>query len=476
MKRCLSIFGCVLLAGCAGAKPQLPPKASVAPPAAWRENQDSADDVPMDWWRTFGDSALTAVVESALDNNVDIALAASRVSEARAQFRLARAQGLPNIDFAAEGGRDRDINPGFGVPELQTAGEGELQASYDLDLFGRLRDTSKAARAALLASVAARDNVRLAVASSAAAGYITLRALDARLVVLRETLTARSDELRIARRRAQTGYSSQLDLTQAEAAYDETEQLIPATELAIAHQEDGLSLLLGNNPGTIQRGSEFDALAVPQVPPLVPALVLRRRPDIEAAEQDLAAADHALDAARAAFMPDIQLGASGGYAGSNIIPPTGPVAIWALGGSILAPIFESGRLEAGQDAATARRDLAAFAYRKTALTAFREVEDALAAIKRESEQERSLSNECDVLAHTLVLAKNRYRSGYSPYLDQLDAQRGLLSARVAEIQAHADRLNATVGLFQALGGGWRLSGPVDDRNAVADTKSEARKN
>jgi len=172
-----------------------------------------------------------------------------------------------------------------------------------------------------------------------------------------------------------------------------------------------------------------------------------------AAEEQLVAADRSLDSVRAAFMPDVQLSASGGLVASTII--SSPVWIFSLGGSIVAPLFDSGRLKAQQETVAARRDQAAFAYRRAALTAFREVEDALASDQRLSEQEAALVAQRDVLARTLTLATNRYRAGYSPYLDQLDAERGLLSADLALVQSHADRLNAVVSLYQALGGGWR---------------------
>jgi NodT family efflux transporter outer membrane factor (OMF) lipoprotein len=409
--------------------------------------------ISSNWWQAFGDPVLTRVVDSAVDNNVDIGLAAARVAEARGQFHLAKAQALPNVVGVAGGGRQRDLNPGFGIPESQTAGQAEVSISYDLDFFGRLTHASDAARAALLSSEAARDNIRLAVAASAAAGYITLRALDARLAVLRATLAARADSLKIARRRFAAGYSSELDLVQAEADYRAAAQLIPAALLAIARQEDGLSILLGVNPQQIDRGVDLDKLAFPSVPATVPATLLRRRPDIVAAEEQLVAADRSLDSVRAAFMPDVQLSASGGRVASTII--SSPVWIFSLGGSIVAPLFDSGRLKAQQETVAARRDQAAFAYRRAALTAFREVEDALASDQRLSEQQAALVAQRDVLARTLTLATNRYRAGYSPYLDQLDAERGLLSADLALVQSRADRLNAVVSLYQALGGGWR---------------------
>jgi multidrug efflux system outer membrane protein len=465
-----AILSVVMLAACAGPRPMIPPQATVIPSQAWRSDPGAAPgEVDAPWWQGFGDSVLTRVVESALANNVDIELAASRVAEARGQFRLAQAQRLPNVTGAAGIERVRDVNPGFGVPEQKSGGEGEISISYDLDLFGRLTDEAEAARSALLSSEAARDNVRLAIASSAASGYITLRALDARLSVLRQTLAARANSLTVIRRRAEAGYASQLDLAQAEADYRAAEQLIPAAQLAISRQEDGLSVLIGDNPRAIERGLELNSFALPIVPSAVPGSLLRRRPDIVTAEEQLIAADHSLDSARAAFLPDVQLSASGGLVGANLIPS--PIEVFSLGGSLLAPLFDSGRLQAQQEVVAARRDQAAFAYRKTALTAFREVEDALAAEQRLTEQEVAQTAQRDVLARALTLATNRYRDGYSPYLDQLDAERGLLSAELALVQTRSDRLTALVTLYQALGGGWQSAGSPE---TFAPPRTQAR--
>ncbi len=236
-----------------------------------------------------------------------------------------------------------------------------------------------------------------------------------------------------------------------------TEQLVPALQLAITRQENGLSVLLGENPRAIERGVALSALATPAVPSMLPSQLLRRRPDIAQAEQLIVASDRSLDAARAAFLPRIQLAVAGGYVDSTLIAD--PVGIFSVGGSILAPLFEGGRLRAQADAATARRDQAAYFYRKVALNAFREVEDALAAFQRTNEQELILRQQRDALARALVQASNRYRAGYSSYLEQLDAQRGLLSADLSLVQASSDRLSAAVSLFQALGGGWTPASP-----------------
>ncbi|HKF66825.1 MAG TPA: efflux transporter outer membrane subunit, partial [Vicinamibacterales bacterium] len=320
---------CFAVAGCAGPRPQIPAEASVTPPPLWREaSHDTATPVTATWWDAFGDPALTRAVAMALANNTDIYLAAARVEEAQGEFHLASAQLLPNVSAQGGGGRERFVNPGFGIAQEQTTGQAELSLSHDLDLFGRLATARDAAYARLLSSADSRDGVRLAVAASTAGGYITLAALDARLVVLRETLVQRANSLNVIRRRAETGYSTQLDLAQAEAEYRAAAQLIPAAELAIARQENGLSVLLGSAPREVQRGRELNAFVVPDIPAAVPSALLRRRPDIAAAEEQLVAADATLDSARAAFMPSIQLSASGGVAASTLFQPS-TIWIWA---------------------------------------------------------------------------------------------------------------------------------------------------
>ncbi|MBU2362691.1 MAG: efflux transporter outer membrane subunit, partial [Alphaproteobacteria bacterium] len=439
------------LAGCAGPRPAAPLDAVVQPPAAWRAVTPAGTAVDAAWWRSFGDPALSQVVETALAHNTDLAVAAARVEEARAQYRLAEAQRLPNLSAGVGGGRQRDVSP-FGAPQVQTAGRGQFSVSYDTDLFGRLANASAAARAGLLATEAGRDSLRLAVAATAASGYVNLRALDARLAVLRDTLEARSESRRLTKRRSDTGYSPRLDYEQAEAEYRAAEQLMPVTEAAIARQENGLSVLLGENPRAIVRGRELAQIGAPPVPNGLPADLLRRRPDLAQAEQQLVAADRSLDSARAAFLPNIQLTAAGGYVASTLL--NDPIQTYSLGGSLLAPILDGGRLRAQQGVVAARRDQAAQAYRKAALTAFREVEDALAAEQAARAQAVSLEAQRHALSEALLLATNRYKAGYSAYIEKLDAQRSLLAVELTLIQTRSDRLNALIALYQGVGGGW----------------------
>lgn len=439
------------LSACAGPHVETARLDPIAPPAQWRV--DAGPTAPLDqaWWQSFGDPLLTGLVERALANNLDIAVAASRVRDARAQERAAHAALLPTLDASASGTHSRSVGA-LGTPSEQWAAQPQLQAGWELDLFGRLGDQQSAARSAWLASQAARDAVRLSVAATTASGYINLLSLDARLAVVRQTLDARSATLRLVERRADAGYSPRLELMQARADYEAAAELIPPLEQAIAQQENALKLLIGELPGPVERAASLAALIEPAIPDGLPSELLRRRPDVAQAEHQLAAADHSLAAARKRFLPQIRLTGSAGLALSTLLPD--PVRLWSLGGSILAPLFEGGRLRAGAESAGAQRDIAAFTYRKTALNAFREVNDALAVVEQTDRQTAIIVRQRAALAESYRLASNRYREGYSPYLDQLDAQRGLLASELSLVQAQASALLARVTLYQAMGGGW----------------------
>ena len=440
----------LLIAGCAPAISPRPEASVVAPPADWRTSLPAEGAAEREWWGRFGDPQLSALVEQARANNTDLAIAAARVAEARAQERVARSLLLPSLSASVPGSEARTVNA-FGQPSESTSAQPTFQAAYEVDLFGVNAARRDAARASAAALAAAQEAATLSVSATAASGYITLLALDDRLKVLRETLVQRGEALRIARDRAEAGYTSELERRQSEAEYRAAEQQIPTIEAAIARQENALSLLVGDTPHAITRGTDFDALATPVVPAVGPSDLVRRRPDIAQAEYSLAATDANLRAARGQFLPQIRLSASGGAAISSLLGD--PITIWSIGGSILAPIFSGGRLEGQFDAATAQRDQAAFAYRKAVLTAFREVEDQLALIDRLGAQEQALLAQRAAVAEVLRHATNRYRAGYSPYLEQIDAQRALLSVDLALIQLRADRLTSYVALYQALGGG-----------------------
>jgi outer membrane protein, multidrug efflux system len=444
----------IVLAGCAGPAVKTSVIAPVQPAASWRTDGGATAPIDSQWWASFSDPPLVALIDKALAHNSDVAIAAARVREAHANVQLARSQLFPTLEAVAAGGRTRSVSA-FGTPLQQTFGQLQLQAAYEVDLFGRLADTTSAAQSAYLASAAARDTVRLAVASATASQYITLLGLDARLAIARQTVEAREASLRIARSRDQAGYSPRLELRQAEAAYDSAAQIVVQIESAITRTEDGLSQLVGDVPGAIARTGTLDALTKPLIPEGLPSQLLERRPDIAQAANQLAATDASLAAARKRFLPQLRLSGTGGRVFSSILDD--PISIWSIGGSVLAPLFEGGRLHAQAEVAASQRDQAASIYRRTVLTSFREVEDALASVKQVDSQLELARHEVDTLVETLRLATNRYREGYSSYLEQLDAQRGLLGAQLTAASLQADALTARVLVYQAMGGGWSAS-------------------
>jgi multidrug efflux system outer membrane protein len=452
IRRVLPLLASALaLGGCLGERPPLPPAAALSPPPAWRSPLTGAAPIAADWWEAFGDPTLDALVRKAVVHNDDIARAAAAVAEARASVRAANANRGLEIDVAGLGGYTRQLEV---TGPLNTWGaEPEATIAYDFDLFGRLASTAAGARARLLSTKAAHDAVVLGAASTTASAYISLLGLDERLRIARETLAARGDQLRIQRRLTEQGYASQLELRQAEAEYKAAEDLTPQLELSITEEENALSVLLGDPPAVVVREtSSLARLQAPLIPAGLPSDLLRRRPDLYAAEQAVVAADRSLDASRAEMLPQVALT---GYSGGEIATVlANPESIFLIGTSALAPVFDSGRRRAGADVSAARRDEAAFAYRATALTAFREVEDALAAIQRLEQRRGILEAAVAAYSGALRVATERYQAGYAPYIDQIDAQRSLLSAQLSLTQVETSRMVAFVTLYQAMGGGW----------------------
>ncbi len=438
-----------VLPGCAPTLQQSPVEASVEPPVEWRTTLLGTGSVETNWWEGFGDPQLTRLVNQARQNNPDIRVAAARVEEARATERGSRALLLPSLGAGVDAGIRREVSP-IGRAQESVAALPVFRASYELDLFGKNDARIDAAKSGVAASEEAEEAARLSVSAATASGYVTLLALDARLSVIEETVRSRADALKFARDRAEVGYTSQLELRQAEAEYQATAQLVPQITAQIAQQENALSVLTGELPLAIKRGGTLADLRMPSAPATLPSELLRRRPDIAAAEYRVAAADAQMRVARAQFLPSINFGASAGAAVSDLLAD--PITIWSLGGSILAPIFQGGRLEAQLDGATAQRDQAAWAYRAAALKAFREVEDRMVVLTSLEAQQEPLNAQRAAVADALRHARNRYRAGYTPYIEQVDAQRALLGVELSLVQVKADQLSALIGLYQAVGG------------------------
>jgi len=448
----------LLLAGCRITVPDRPASA-LEVPVAWRAPLQVGPNAAVEqgWWRAFGDPALDALVTQALARNGDLRTARSRLQEYQARVQVARAAQEPSLSASLGPTRARSIGP-LGTPIESTAITGNVQAAYEFDPFGRLEAATQAARFDLAAQQAAADAVALSVAANTASGYLNLRGLDAQLALARQTLASREQSLALARRQFEVGYSSRLELSQAEAEYRNTAAVVPQLERAITQQENALNLLAGANPGPVARGAELTALRPPGIAPGLPSELLRRRPDIAQAERSIAAADASLAAARDQMLPSLRLtGSVGGYA-HNLPDLLGSgTLLWSVGGSVLAPIFDAGRLRAQAEISASLRDRAVFAYETVVRNAFAETENGLSSVQRLREQLAQAEARRTATAEVLRIAHNRYRNGYSSYLEELDAQRNAFSAETSALQLRASWLQAHVDLYRALGGGWNVA-------------------
>lgn len=446
----------VALAGCRSA--DVPPAApSLQFPAAWRADIGPASPLEGWWWRNFHDSQLNQYVEQALRYNSDVLIARERVNEYQARAYAADSSLFPSLDASLTGSRARAQSAATGLPVHSTVYKGGLTASYDVDIWGANRSAADAAEATLEAQKAAAAAADLTVATSVAAGYLTLLSLDEQLRVTRQTLKSREDAYNMAKRQFETGYTSRLELMQADSELRSTRAQIPPLAHQIAQQENALSVLIGSNPQAISR-QDFAHLTPLALPSQLPSSLLNRRPDIVQAQRQLLAADATLASSQAQLLPSINLTATGSMQ-DRTLPDLldNPLRLWSLGGSILAPLLNRQALNAQVDVSMAQRNQALYGYEKTVRGAFREVNDSLDAITRYGEQLTELQDQEAVAQETLRIAGNRYRNGYSSYLDVLDAQRTLFSTQTSVVQVKNNLLLAQVDLYRALGGGWSVS-------------------
>jgi multidrug efflux system outer membrane protein len=436
-------------------------------PAAWRgapAQGVSTLAVGERWWTVYGDSALDALVEEAFTHNRDLALAAARVDEARALLRVAESQVIPSIDATAQRDRTRasEVSP---IPLPPSAIErnsyrAQLNLSYELDLWGRLRGAGDVARAELLATQAARETVRLALGADVVRSYFTLLALDEQLDATRRSLALREDNLRLQRVRHTAGLIGDFQLRQLEAEVAAAQAQLPALERSRTAEELALAVLLGRSPRAIselavKRDSSRSEPPPPVTPEGLPSDLLLRRPDIVQAEQRLIAANARIAVARAALFPRISLT---GYLGSESTALrdlfSGPALIWQLAFGLAQPIFQGGRLFGEIDAVKAREQQALAQYQKSVQEAFREVRQALSAQTHARDIFQAESARAAALRDTLRLARIRYENGLVSQLEVLDAERNLLAADLNRADALRAQRVAVADLTRALGGGW----------------------
>jgi len=425
------------------------------------------------WWNAFGDPVLDGLVREAVANNLDLAIATARIEEFDAILMGTRSQAFPQIGYDVEATRKRTserIGISFppGSSPLSSSFGVLLTSSWEIDLWGRIRRETEAARANLLATTEARRGVVLTLVSSVIGGYVTLLDLDDRLKVAQDTLAGREESVVIFRKRLEAGYISDYEMAQVQAEYETAVAAVPDLQRQIAIQEDALSVLLGRNPGPIERGRNLRSLGTPAVPASLPAELLTRRPDILAAEQQLIASNALIGAARALYFPRISLTGIGGLASNSLGNLfTGTARTWTFTGDVAGPIYTGGGLQATTDQAVARREQSLAAYRLTIQNAFREVDDALSRVQKSREIEQSVDRRVTSLKQAVSLVRIRYDNGYTDYLNVLDTERSLFSAELTLATARGDTYRALVDLYRALGGDWideadRMS--VDERN------------
>ncbi|MBA4218419.1 MAG: efflux transporter outer membrane subunit [Proteobacteria bacterium] len=450
--RLLWALPALALAACAQ-HPVAPAAPPITPPAQWQHTGGSAAQ-RSDWWQGFGDATLTALITEALVSNHDLRLAAARVAEAHAMARVQHAAFWPSLDVVAAEMRSRSISDVKLAPYLSTGHQALFQAGYELDLWGRVADLASAADSSEAASAAARDAVALSVSASVAQSYIGLLELDAQIDLARRMLASRERSLALTRQRFEVGHASAVELAQAQIEMHGSAQALPQLARAVERQEAQLNLLLGRRPGPVERGGRLDALRPCAMPDAgLPSELLRRRPDLYSAELQLAASDAQLAAARKQWLPSLRLSASFGTVGSSVLR-NGPFSIWSLGGSVLAPLFNGGRLQALAEGSAARREQALVTYERTVLAAWTEVETQLDAHLQQQTQLQQALDQRQSAAEALRLAGRRYREGYASQLDELLAQRSLLTVEQSVLQSQAGLLQNEVALFRALGGGW----------------------
>jgi multidrug efflux system outer membrane protein len=435
-----SLAAALALAGCAMA-PQPAPPATLVTPAQWRTPVIPGAPVERDWWRSFGDPVLDQLVREAEQNNGDVRVALSRLQEYQARVRIAASAQAPALTASLGETRARSLGAAGAAVE-GNAVTGQVQASYELDLFGRLAATTAAARFDLQSQEALLAATTLAVAANTASGYLNLRGLDAQLALARATLASRQRSYDLARRQFEVGYSSRLDQAQAEAELHSSASVVPQLERAIAQQENALRILAGASPGPVARGVDLLELRPPSIDAGMPSALLRRRPDIAQAESTLAALDASLEAARDQLLPSIRLSATlGAQAGSLASLLRSPTELWSL--------------RAQAEIAGTVRDRAVFGYETVVRNAFAETDNALTAVLRLNQQLIEAQARAVASSEVLRVAHNRYANGYASYLEELDAQRNAFAAENNVLQLRASLLAAHVDLYRALGGGWR---------------------
>jgi multidrug efflux system outer membrane protein len=408
------------------------------------------------WWEVFKDEQLQQLIRTALQQNYDVRLAATRILEAQAVLGITRADQFPTVSAEAQALNIRTSQQKL-LPALDTSTNRlGLDLNWELDFWGKFRRATEAARANLVATEWARREVITELIENLTSDYFRLRALDLQLEISRSALASRQDSLRLTQLLAQGGSTSLLDVRQAEQLVFTASSEIPSLEQQIEQQENAISILLGNNPGPVPRGRKLtEQERPPAVPTGLPSSLLERRPDIRQAEEQLIAANAEIGVAKAAYFPQISLTGSSGYqsvALSNLF--SGPAGFWNFGATLAQPIFTAGKLRSNVRLTEAQRQQALLFYEQTIQGAFRDVSDGLIAYRKTREFREQQQLLADAAQDAARLSQMRYSGGVASYLEVLTNDTNYFSAELGLAQAQLNELLALSQLYKALGGGW----------------------
>jgi multidrug efflux system outer membrane protein len=459
MRRAIVALLVFPLAGCA-LGPDYKRPAVDAPPAYRYEAADAQETANTIWWQQFQDPVLDDLIAEAFANNLNVKIAAANIEQAAAVLTQAKAPLYPQLDYGAGGARERGSEAGavqlpVDIPNPRNSYQILAGASWEIDLWGRIRRLSESARAQVLASEEARRGVILSLVASVANSYLQLRGLDEQLVIAMRTKETYAASVNLFELQFKYGLKSGMTVEQARTQYVTAAAAIPQIEAEIAQTENAISILLGRNPGPIRRGKSINDLTLPAVPAGVPSEVLERRPDIRQAEQILIALNAEIGAAKALYFPTISLTGTFGQSSADLGNLfKGAARVWSYGGSITGPIFRGKAVAAQVRQAEAARNAAELGYAAAIQSAFADVEDALVKRQKLVEQLEAQGRLVKASREYARLARLQFDGGVTPYLTVLQAEQQLFPAELSEAQLRSSLLAATVNVYKAMGGGW----------------------
>lgn len=453
------LLAAAALAGCTLGPDYRRPE--IAAPAAFQyEPKDAAATADTLWWQQFHDPVLDGLITEALAHNTNVQIAAANVEQAAALLTQTRSQLFPALGVGAGAQRERTREPAFAAlipnyPNPASAYQAALQASWELDLWGRIRRQSEAAYANVLAGAEARRGVILTLVAQVATSYLQLRGLDAQLSVAHKTLDTYKESVDLFTLQFQYGQVSQMNVAQAQSQYETAAAQIPLIESQIAQTQSSLAVLIGRDPGPIARGKSMYELQLPQVPAGVPSALLERRPDLLQAEQQLIAANAQIGAAKALYFPTISLTGAFGNASNELSRLfSGPARVWSYAGTLAGPIFSFGAVSGQVAQAEAAQQAALLSYRLAIRNAFADVHNALVANQKLHEQLDAQRKLVAALQQYTELARLQYDGGYAPYSTVLQAEQALFPAELNLVSIRAQLFGSAVNLYKAMGGGW----------------------